>query len=280
MESWSKSQSWLVLVVFKIGCTVDSRLQAKVCSSGKLWLRSSRAVPAQQWKHSAEPACFNLTAVPSKRGNEFLPICKERSPSLLGKCHFSMHLKAQNLKQNECNQPFTFPGFLLFRSANKTGYIRYSYKWKRLQEAATDSSGGDASPSCRIYRPGSSFVTSPVWCSPSHLSLHRSAGAARLGCLSFPTGTGPRGHGRSAGQTRWETGTGRCRGPEELRGAGRCRVPRRGQSREGSSAPLNPHWWTFTFEPVSGTRAAPARGPGRVPGGSGRAGQQREQQPQ
>lgn len=30
----------------------------------------------------------------------------------------------------------------------------------------------------------------PVWCSPSYLSLHRSAGAARLGCLSFPRGTG------------------------------------------------------------------------------------------
>lgn len=115
-----------------------------------------------------------------------------------------------------------------------------------------------------------------VRCSPSHWPLHRWAGAARLGCLSFPTGPGPGGPRTPAGQTRWVTGAGRCRGPEELRRAGRCRGARPGAEPWGQLSPAKPPLINFhglSHLNPSGTRAAPARGPlaaeAEGPGSSG-----------
>lgn len=86
----------------------------------------------------------------------------------------------------------------------------------------------------------------PVWCSPSHLSLHRSAGAARLGLPELPDGN-------RAGRARKIRGISSdpMKGPDEKQewvGAGGpmsygervgAGEPRRGQSHEGSSTPLN-----------------------------------------
>lgn len=99
-----------------------------------------------------------------------------------------MHLRAQKLKQNQCNRPFTFPGFLLLRAANKAWYSPSSYKYKRLQEATTNSSRGGANASCRIYGPGSSLVASSRVVQPIAFITSPLGGSGEAGLPELPDG--------------------------------------------------------------------------------------------
>lgn len=182
-------------------CILDYRPKY---TSGRLWLTRSRAVLAQEWKHSAEWACLNLTALRANQEMNSWPSARKGASAFLESATSLCTLKRKSWTKTSAI------GLSLSLDSCYLGLqIELGIFGLPTSRMAPRGHDNQQSGTCKcflsnlwagvIFRrlppcgAATAFITSPLG----------GSGWGGLGCLSFPTGTGPGGHPRSAGQTGW-----------------------------------------------------------------------------